>query len=446
MGDIVMNESENIVIIGDYNCDFMVDNALQDACVSFDLHNLVTSPTCHKSCNGSLIDLCLVSKPLRFKKALNLDCWLCDFHNIVCITTKLSLPKRSPNVISYRTLKNFNDYAFVCDLFQLSEAMVYCNRDINWCMQYFSTCLYDIVNLHAPIKTKTIRQSSVPDMNSELRKLNYKKNMMRNLKNKHLSQRNYEKYRILRNKCVKVKKQSERKYFAERCDGGPKNQHFWSTIKPFVSSKYRKSDDIILEENGMIISEKEHVADIFNNYFSKIAEGLGFNDPIPNDYHDDDVLLSAIKRYDSHPSIIAIKSALKCQHSFRFAETDASDDYQILTKMNVKKSVGYDDIPCKFLKIGATPLAGILCQMVNISLNECNFPDMLKFAEIAALLKKTMIDLSKKTIDQSASSLQFRKFLSKFLEISCLLSSTRFFQNFYLASAKDIAVRPPDYG
>ena len=26
--------------------------------------------------------------------------------------------------------------------------------------------------------------------------------------------------------------------------------------------------------------------------------------------------------------------------------------------------------------------------MVNISLNECNFPDMLKFAEIAALLKK----------------------------------------------------------
>ena len=56
--------------------------------------------------------------------------------------------------------------------------------------------------------------------------------------------------------------------------------------------------------------------------------------------------------------------------------------------MNIKKSVGYDDIPCKFLKIGATPLAGILCQMVNISLNECNFPDMLKFAEIAALLKK----------------------------------------------------------
>ena len=138
----------------------------------------------------------------------------------------------------------------------------------------------------------------------------------------------------------------------------------------------------------MIISEKEYVADIFNKYFSKIAEGLGFNDPTPNDYHDDDVLLTAIKKIRQPPSIIAIKSALKCQHSFCFAETDASGVYRILTKMNVKKSVGYDDIPCTFLKIGATPLAGILCQMVNISLNECNFPVMLKFAEIAALLKK----------------------------------------------------------
>ena len=109
--------------------------------------------------------------------------------------------------------------------------------------------------------------------------------------------------------------------------------------------------------------------------------------------------------------------------------------------MNVKKSVGYDDIPCKLLKIGATPLTGILCQMVNISLNECNFPYLLKFAEIAALFKKKLIDCSKKTIDQSAFSRQFLKSLTEFLEISCLLSSTRFFQNFYLALDKDIAAR-----
>ena len=41
-----------------------------------------------------------------------------------------------------------------------------------------------------------------------------------------------------------------------------------------------------------------------------------------------------------------------------------------------------------------------------------------------------MIDCSKKTIDQSAFSRQFLKSLSEFLEISCLLSSTRFFSKF----------------
>ena len=42
----------------------------------------------------------------------------------------------------------------------------------------------DIVNYHAPWKTKTIRKNNVPYMNSEWRKM-YKRNMMRNIKNKH---------------------------------------------------------------------------------------------------------------------------------------------------------------------------------------------------------------------------------------------------------------------
>ena len=66
--------------------------------------------------------------------------------------------------------------------------------------------------------------------------------------------------------------------------------------------------------------------------------------------------------------------------------------------MNVKKSIGYDDICLNLQKL--------------------------------VLYLKNLIDCSKKTIDQSALSRQFLKFLSQFLEISCLLSSTRFFSKF----------------
>ena len=66
--DLILQESTNIVILGDYNCDFMADSPLKDICETFDLQNLVTEPTCFKNQNGNLIDLCLVSNPTRLKK------------------------------------------------------------------------------------------------------------------------------------------------------------------------------------------------------------------------------------------------------------------------------------------------------------------------------------------------------------------------------------------
>ena len=72
--------------------------------------------------------------------------------------------------------------------------------------------------------------------------------------------------------------------------------------------------------------------------------------------------------------LLGVNCALKIQPSFCFAETNACDVYRILIKINAKKTVGYDDIPCKLLKMCATLLAGILCQKVDISWKECNFP------------------------------------------------------------------------
>ena len=71
-------------------------------------------------------------------------------------------------------------------------------------------------------------------------------NMMRNSKNKNPNTENVERYRILRNTCVKLRLPSQRKYFEQRCEGGPKNQHFWLTIKQYVNSKGKLNKDIIL--------------------------------------------------------------------------------------------------------------------------------------------------------------------------------------------------------
>ena len=82
----------------------------------------------------------------------------------------------------YRSFKNFVDDYFICDLYDLLESLNFDNKDvINTCFKNFVDCLDDIVNFHAPLKTKTIRKNNVPYMNSEWRKILYKRNMMRNI-------------------------------------------------------------------------------------------------------------------------------------------------------------------------------------------------------------------------------------------------------------------------
>ena len=94
-----MSESSTIVLLGDYNCNLLEENYLAYTSDTYDLHNLVASPTCFKGVNGTLIDMCIVSKPLRFKATSDLDCCLSNCRNFICIITKLDMPKRPANII-----------------------------------------------------------------------------------------------------------------------------------------------------------------------------------------------------------------------------------------------------------------------------------------------------------------------------------------------------------
>ena len=200
------------------------------------------------------------------------------------------MSRRSPNVIRYRSYKNFDQSKFKDDLYVISEILSCLHNDVNLCTRAFCEYLVIVIDLHCPLKMKTNRHNNVPYMNTDLRKLQYQRNMMRNLKNKNKNPENFERYRILRNKCVQLRLSSQRKYFEQRCDGGPKNQHFWPTIKPFITNKCKSNKDIILCENDNIINHPSEVANIFNDYFTVIADGIGFNDPIPSGYENDAVL------------------------------------------------------------------------------------------------------------------------------------------------------------
>jgi hypothetical protein len=143
------------------------------------------------------------------------------------------------------------------------------------------------------MKKKKPVDKPVPFMNKNLKRAIYKKRMSYNKYNRCKNKQNWEIYRKQRNLVNKIKKQSIRNYFIERCAGGPKSKHFWPTIKPFLTNKGSHfAKDIILCENNNIINNQTEVAETFNNFFINVAKDIGSQN---------------IKTDDNHPSIKAIK-------------------------------------------------------------------------------------------------------------------------------------------
>ena len=56
----------------------------------------------------------------------------------------------------------------------------------------------------------------------------------------------WEKFRKQRNLVTKLKKNSMKTYFLERCTGGTKNVNFWKPVKPFFSKKCNSGDQNII--------------------------------------------------------------------------------------------------------------------------------------------------------------------------------------------------------
>ena len=125
----------------------------------------------------------------------------------------------------------------------------------------FSKMYSDVLDLHAPIKSKTITKISPPFMNGILRKAIYKKCMLRNKYNKNKSSQNWSAYKLQRNLVTSLRRQSIRNYFQERTANI--NNNFWKTMKPFLSEKSGKgSDDIILREGDEIVTDPVDVCNL----------------------------------------------------------------------------------------------------------------------------------------------------------------------------------------
>ena len=73
---------------------------------------------------------------------------------------------------------------------------------------------------------------------------------------------------------------------------------------------------------------------------------------------------------------------------FTFSKYDTCTIEKFLSNLAPGKATGWDLLPSKLLKLGCRPLAPSVCNLINMSITLCSFPESLKRAEISPIYKK----------------------------------------------------------
>ena len=97
----------------------------------------------------------------------------------------------------------------------------------------------------------------------------------------------------------------------------------WKTAKPSFPDKQVQSSKISLVKGDDIIDDDKEVANIFNNFFTNIVQNLNktMNDEhLPGTENLADNANMALKKYENHPSIVAISRLVTRKGNFSLSQ------------------------------------------------------------------------------------------------------------------------------
>ncbi len=383
-------EGKATFILGDINVDFLQHvTPLQDELDVFDLQNLVKGPTCFKNPeNPTSVDVILTTCPRRVASSQNTNIGVSDHHNIVMGSTKMYASRCVKRHITYRSYRHFEEDKFLDDLicapFQVSQVF----DDINDQLWFHNKLFDNVINEHAPLKSRIVKSRQLPYMNGELRRAINVKGMLKRKKDRYPTKENKERFKRQNNHVTALKRISLKKYFDEKCSKfNNKNPgQFWDTVKPFLCDDTKSTTTINLREGDEVVTDTNEVCNIFNDYYINAVNDLCEDECVKLDGSIEHIE----KVYANHPSVQAIKRNQETDSVTKF-EFQLVTNEALCNKMKCLKSnkaCGFDGQPPRLIKLGAPVLSLSMLPIVNLSISTSIFPCELKKAEISPVFKK----------------------------------------------------------
>ena len=193
LGKVLDNFStkyDHFALLGDFNVQEN-ETILSEFLNAYNAKNIVKNKTCFKSIeNPSSVDLIITDKPGSFQHTNVFEIGISNHHELVTAVMEAKFTKASSKYVHYHNYKNFNEQDFKLELRGKLEVDVV---DANY--ETFHNVYLNVLNKHAPIKTKVIRGNQAPYITKAYRKAVMKRSEIKTKYFKKSTLENFNKFR-----------------------------------------------------------------------------------------------------------------------------------------------------------------------------------------------------------------------------------------------------------
>ena len=376
-------EGKTLILLGDFNINLL--NSGDPNVVNFlDIlgnHLILPQillPTRVTINSKTLIDNIFLS-PNKFEKVSgNITTGISD-HLPQFLLLKKSFTQSTPSSNYERDWKNFDHENFMRDFLNKDwdKILNIQNRDPDSSLNSFFDILTDLLEMYAPMRKLSKKQAQSkqkPWITAEIKKLigirdNFLKKFIK-AKTEIAKEDLHTKYKFYRNTVVYLIRNSKNDYFKNYFFENSKNsKKIWQGINEYIKNKKSKNtNNITLNLNGNNITDHENIANIFNNFFTSIADNI--RKSIPQAFTD-------FKKYLKNP----------LPNSFFFRPITLGEMIKTINSINSNKASGPNSIPPNILNLLLVDISEILLKIMNLSFETGIFPSSLKLVKVIPIFK-----------------------------------------------------------
>ena len=359
--------------MGDFNIDIntCTNNKFINMLQVFDLTQFVREPTRVTQKSSTLIDHVYSSHPDNILTCFVSDISISD-HFPVCFSRKVNcrIPKHNHHTTSYRCFKRFDDVNFLNELTQDLDVFESNQETVDADLGRWSSIIMQQLNKHAPIKSKRVKSSRLPDWFSpDIRNMQKLRDISKRLKQ-------WPEYRMYRNKTRQLIRASKRKYFSDSISKSKDSKHIWAHLRTLngdsKASSKRLPEELIIDNES--ITQPSDIAQKLNEYFTSIADILN-----QDDYERPTFNTEKITRY--------VDNKIPSNTCYTIPHIAPEQVTHYINNLDCSKATGLDGIGPRILKLSAHVVSPSIAELINKSIVTGCFPSQLKQAKVLPIYK-----------------------------------------------------------